>query len=91
MTLREMCDTIGIDDNPFECAFCIAALLRTCHQGEPSTFEGECATLLQVTEHIGRVDEPETIRKWLATLKKIPDMEVPDSVWLSITEADKDE
>jgi hypothetical protein len=88
MTLREMCDSIGIDDNPFECAFCIAALLRSSLQREPSTFEGECATLVEVTKLIGRVDQPETIRRWLGMLKAIPDMEVPDSTWLSIVNAD---
>ncbi len=91
MTLREMCDSIGIDDNPLECAFCIAALLRSSLQGKLSTFEGECATLVQVTKRIGRVDEPETIHKWLGMLDTIPDTEVPDELWLSIVNADPED
>lgn len=91
MTLREMVESIGIDEEPFECAFCIASLLRTVIQREPSTFEGECATLVQVTEKIGRVDEPATIRRWLQLLGRVPDLEVPDSVWMSIVDADQDE
>ena len=91
MTLREMCDSIGIDDEPFECAFVIAGLLRTILQREPSTFEGECATLVEVTKLIGHVDEPETIHKWLAMLGPIPDQEVPDSLWQSMAEADQED
>ena len=91
MTLREMVDEIGIDECPLECAFVIAALLRTTLQREPSTFDGECASLVMATKVYGKVNEPESIRKWLASLGKIPDLDVPDSIWLSMATADRGE
>ena len=89
-TLREMCEIVGIDDNPMECAFVIAALLRTTLQKEPSTFDGECASIVAACETYGLMDKPESIRKWLDALGKVADFDVPDRVWLSIAEADRD-
>jgi hypothetical protein len=88
MTLREMIDSIGIDEEPLECSFVMVAFMRTVLQGEPSTFEGDCASLIKTAELVGRPNQPETVRKVLSHLGPIPDMEVPDSIWLSIANAD---
>ncbi len=90
MTLREMVDSIGIDAEPLECAFCIAAFVRTVAQGEASTFEGECATLVAATEKIGRVDEPDNVRKLLEMFSNVADMEVPDSFWVDMATSHDD-
>lgn len=91
MTLREMLDFVGIDENPLQCAFVIAGLLRTSIQREVSTFEGECATLLLATEHYGKISNPENLRRWIDDLGQVMDIDVPDSLWFAISEADKDE
>lgn len=90
MTLREACEEIGIDDDPLGCAFAIAAFMRTAIQGEPSTYEGECASLVKASEHF-ELNTGDGIRNWLNDLGKIPDIEMPDSFWLSIATADADE
>lgn len=91
MTLREMLEVIGIDEEPLQCAFIIAALLRTVVQREASTFEGECAGLVEVSKLVGEMNRPESVRKLLDGLGGIPDMEVPDSLWLQIATADAEE
>jgi hypothetical protein len=91
VTLRETLENvIGIDDDPLGCAFAIAALLRSAVQGEPSTFEGECASLVKASEHYD-LTNGDGIRKWLGDLGWLPDIDVPDPFWLSIVEADQDE
>lgn len=88
MTLREACDGIGIDEDPIGCAFVIAAMLRTSVQREPSTFEGECASINKLHELTGlRMDRPDDVRAWLNDLGTVPDIEVPDSLWLSLADA----
>lgn len=86
MTLREAVNEIGINEEPMECAFLIIGFLRAARTGVVGTFEDDCAGLLVVTGEIGRVDGPDTVKKWLDMLGRIPDMEVPDSVWLQLTE-----
>lgn len=82
MTLREVVNDVGIDEDPFACAFLIAGFLRSVVQGEPSTFEGECASLNKLHELTGWwADSPDDIRKWLADLGAIPDIDVPDAFW----------
>ncbi len=82
-----MCDSIGTDEAPFECAFVIAGFLRTLEQGESSTLDGDCETLCAVCEQYGRPDDPAAIDRWLAALGELPDREVPDSLWLSMVES----
>jgi len=90
MTLREAVALIGIDENPLGCGFAIAALLRTAVHGEPSTFEDECASLVKASEHFD-LKTGDGIRKWLADLGRVPDIDVPDSFWLFIVNADSEE
>lgn len=88
MTLREICeDVIGIDDDPLGCAFVIAGTLRTAVQGEPSTYEGECASLLKATE-LFPINTPAGVRAWLADLGRLPDVDMPNSFWRRMTEAE---
>lgn len=82
-----MCESTGIDEAPFECAFVIASFLRTVDQGEPSTLDGDCATLCAVCDSHGRPDDPDAVRRWLLALGDLPDREVPDELWLSMIEA----
>lgn len=91
MTLREMVESIGIDEDPMGCAFVIAAYLRTADQREPSTFEGECATLVRATEAYGRMDDPAAVRRFLEAFSGVADIPVPDAFWLSIADADPEE
>jgi hypothetical protein len=93
MTLREMVNEVGIDDDPLGCAFVIAGFLRTAAQKEPSTFEGECASINKLHQLTGRdVSKPETIRWWLDDCEPASSLEVPDWWWLEICKAqDRDE
>lgn len=95
MTLREVCtEIIGIDDEPMSCAFMIAAVLRTCGQGgSPSTFEGECASLVKAVELLGiNLTDPEDIRWWLDDIKAVSDFDMPRDFWermVAAAEADE--
>ena len=92
MTLREIVEEIGIDDFPDQCAFVIASTMRTSVQGEPSTFEGECASLCKLRELTGwRVDSPEDIRSRLADLGRFADHDFPDEFWIAIANADQED
>lgn len=88
MTLRDMCESVGIDSDPQGCAFVIAGTLRTAVQGEPSTFEGECASLVKASEFYD-VRTPAGIRKWLNALGAAADHDLPKEFWLWMAEADK--
>ena len=90
MTLREAVEVAGIDDDPLSCGFVIAAFLRTVVQGEPSTYEGECASLIKASEYFD-LKTGDGIREWLADLGRLPDLDLTDSFWLSIVEADQDD
>lgn len=94
MTLREVCaDAIGIDADPMGCAFLIAAVLRTGVQGEPSTFEGECASINKAAELLG-IDptSPASIRWWLDDIKALADLDMPNEFWAALVDsADADE
>ena len=89
MTLREICDMISIDKNPIECAFVIASSLRTILQGEPSTIEGECATILAAEEEYGSVTDPSSIRLWLDRLGPVSEANIPDRILRGIVEANQ--
>ena len=92
MTLRDVLGSNDeIDADPLGAAFMIAATLRSAAQGEPSTYEGECATLAKASEHFD-LKSGDGIRVWLTRLGVIPDMDLPDSFWLSMAAAaDSDE
>ena len=91
MTLREMVNEIGIKEEPLQCAFVIASLLRSTLQREISTFEGEYSSVLMASEVYGNQNTPEGVREWLRCLGKVPDIDVPNKVWAAIAYADKDE
>ena len=87
MTLRDALGTKEeIDADPLGAAFVIAACLRTAYQGEPSTYEGECASLLVASKHFD-LKTGDGIRAWLADLGTLPDMELPNRFWLSICDS----
>lgn len=89
MTLREMCiDAIGIDADPLGCAFVIVAVMRTAAQGEPSTFEGECASINKAAELLG-IDptDPAAIRWWLDDLKALADLDLPNEFWAALADS----
>ena len=92
MTLREVLGTNDeIDADPLGCAFMIAATLRSALQGEPSTYEGECESLVKASEHYD-LKSGDGIRAWLDRLGVIPDMDLPDRFWLEMADAsDADE
>ena len=88
MTIREMCEAVGIDRDPLGCGFVIASALRTAVQGEASTFEGECASLIKASDHFD-VNTAAGIRAWLTDLGKAAEFDFPDSFWAAIARADK--
>ena len=92
MTLRDVLGSNDeIDADPLGAAFMIAGTLRSAYQGEPSTYEGECATILKASEHFD-LKSGDGIRAWLDRLGVLPDMELPDRFWLAMCEAsDADE
>lgn len=90
MTLRELCDVVGIDSDPLGCCFVIAAVLRSAVQGEPSTFEGECASILKAHEHYDTWTGA-GVRAWLDGLGEAATLDLPDGFILSIMSADGEE
>lgn len=93
MTLREACEQIvGIDTDPLGCAFVIAGLLRTAVQGEPSTFEGECASIVKAQEVMGiSATSPADIRRWLDDLGRLADLDMSNEFWLNMVTADMED
>jgi hypothetical protein len=91
MSLRDVCESVGPDAEPMECAFLIAAFLRTAVQGEPSTFEGECASLVKASERYD-IDNGADIRRWLDNLGPAAELKMPTVWWAKMVEsADADE
>ena len=86
-SLRQMCEFVGIDSNPLGCGFVITALLRSAAQGEPSTFEGELASLVKASDHFD-LKAGKGIREWLTDLGELADMPLPESYWAKIVSAD---
>lgn len=86
MTLREACEHAGIDDDPLGCAFLVAGFLRSSLQGEPSTFEGECASLRVASEHYD-LTTGAGVRAWLADLGRVPDIDAPAAFWRRLADA----
>lgn len=88
-TLRELVEQFSSDDdpsNPFECAFLIAMVMRTAIQGEASTIEGECLSLIKAREHYD-LESMDGIRQWLDDLGECADTEVPELVLSQIASA----
>lgn len=88
MTLRELCDVVGIDDDPLGCGFAIVAVLRSAVQGEPSTYEGECASLLKASE-LFDVNDPQGIRLWLDALGEFTTINLPEKWLLNVFRDDE--
>ena len=86
MTLREAVEKIGYDE-PLECAFIIAACMRSAVQGEPSTYEGDCASIRKAREHFD-TRTADGIRAWMDDLGQFADFDFPDSWWINVLEAD---
>jgi hypothetical protein len=85
MTLREL---VTKADNPLEASFMIAGFLRTAIQGEPSTYEGDCASIVKAMDTLPfDITTPEGIQSWLTDLGTVPDIDMPDSFWLSMAES----
>lgn len=89
-TLRELCNIVGIEEDPLGCAFAIACVMRSAMQGEPSTYEGECASLVKASEFF-KVNTPDGIRKWLDDLGALAELDLPEPWLLKIFQADLEE
>ena len=82
MTLREF---VSLADDPLEASFMIASFLRTVVQGEPSTYEGECATIRKAMEILPfDLTTMEGIQQWLDDLGRLSDINCPNEFWLSM-------
>lgn len=88
MTRREAVDHVNPDLYPGQAAFIIAGFLRTVVQGEPSTFEGECASLNAAAKHYD-LRSGDGIRAWPAALGGVPDIPAPTGFWLNMLDADR--
>lgn len=78
-TLREAIELLDIDSNPIGSSMIIAGWLRSMDQGEPSTREGECASLNGVMDVYGRIDDPANVRKWIEDIGPALDKPMPDA------------
>lgn len=87
MTLREAVDICDPDADPLGCAFLIAGFMRSALQGEPSTFEGDLASLVMAHEVGIDTTTGDGIRAWLADLGRVPDVDVPRRFWDEFTRA----
>lgn len=76
-TLREMCQIIGIDEDPVSCALVVAGVLRTIEQQEAATLEGEASSVLVLQDQYGSTVNGDMVRKWLDRLGKVADMTIP--------------
>lgn len=89
MNLREAVDVVGIEADPLGCGFAIAAFIRTAVQREPSTYEGECATLRAAIDTLPYdVTTPAGIRAWLDDLGTVAELDMPRTWWLNLLTAD---
>lgn len=92
MTLRQAVDLVMQDGDWLEGAFVIAAFLRTAAQGEPSTYEGECASINKAIDILPfDVKSPEGIQLWLAHIGELADKDMPDKWWKQIAETADEE
>lgn len=85
-SLNDMLLLLDVDADPLEAAFLIAGFLRTAVQGEVSTFEGECASLLKAGEHFD-LKSGDGIRAWVADIGVLASHPIPAWWWAKIADA----
>lgn len=96
MTIKELINVVIEDEEPTDllalgCFLAIAGALRSVEQGEPSTFDGECSSVLALMNQTNYQPTVEGLQKFMEECPAILSIEIPDQTLFDWANADEEE